>query len=281
LRRCEKVESVLRRIALVAALCALFAPVASAHTAESLDEEIESVALAGPVHALVVLPDDYDTSGLSYPVVYFLHGLPAPPTAYLGIRWIANAMPDAHPAILVFPQGSRPGDPDPEYRDWGAGRNWESYVARELPAYVDAHFRTIADRSGRAIMGISAGGYGAAAIGLSNLARFSVVESWSGYFHATDPTGTTAIAAGPHSNVHALVPALARDERSRPTFLGFFVGGGDALFRGENAQLNRELNRADVDHAFAVYPGAHTTAFWQAHAADWLRLGLAHLAQAR
>ena len=50
--------------------------------------------------------------------------------------------------------------------------------------------------SGRAIAGVSAGGYGAAVTGLNHLDRFSVIESWSGYFHPTDPTGTRALARG-------------------------------------------------------------------------------------
>lgn len=262
-------------LAVVTALAA--AAVAVARQNAGLDEPIRSVALGGKVHALVVLPRDYASSGKHYPVVYFLHGLPAGPAAYRSFGWLEDAFADVGGAILVVPQGARVGDTDPEYRDWGAGRNWETYIARELPAYVDARFRTIASRRGRALMGLSAGGYGAAAIGLANLDRFSVVESWSGYFHPTDPTGTKAIAAGPHSDVHALLARLQADERRRPTFLGFYVGRGDARFRAENEQLNRELNAARIPHAFNEYPGGHETALWQAHAVDWLRLGLAHL----
>ena len=55
---------------------------------------------------------------------------------------------------------------DPEYLDWGPGRQWETAVAEEVPAYVDAHFRTIRSRSARAIVGLSAGGYGAVLVAL-------------------------------------------------------------------------------------------------------------------
>lgn len=267
-------------IVLVAVAALAGAAVAIARQTTGLDEPIRSVALGGRVHALVVLPSDYATSGERYPVVYFLHGLPAGPTAYRSFGWLEDAFADVGGAILVVPQGARAGDTDPEYRDWGVGRNWETYIARELPAYVDAHFRTIANRDGRAIMGLSAGGYGATAIGLANLGRFSVVESWSGYFHPTDPTGTKTITAGPHSDVHALIALLQADERSRPTFLGFYVGRGDDRFRQENEQLNRELNAARIPHAFTEYPGGHETALWRSHAVDWLRLGLAHLTPA-
>jgi S-formylglutathione hydrolase FrmB len=43
-----------------------------------------------------------------------------------------------------------------EYLDWGTGRNWETAIAHELPRYVDARYRTIRDRRGRAFVGLSA-----------------------------------------------------------------------------------------------------------------------------
>src|SRR6185312_6701842 len=180
-------------------------------SARAVDLSFASTALAGRMHVLVVLPDDYATSGKRYPVVYFLHGLPAGPTAYAGSRWLGRTFRALHrDAILVEPQGARSGDSDPEYLDWGSGRDWETYVARELPAWVDAHFRTIPTRAGRAIAGLSAGGYGAALVGFDHLDRFSVVESWSGYFHPTDPTGSRTLDRGSAArnaaaNVHDLV----------------------------------------------------------------------------
>ena len=243
------------------------------------DERVSSVALGGAVHALVVLPPGYSTSRARYPVVYFLHGLPAGPSSYRANRWLAQSLADAGPAILVEPQGSRATDRDPEYLDWGRGRNWATYLTRELPEYVDAHFRTIRSRRGRALVGLSAGGYGAAMLGLNHLGRFAAVESWSGYFHPTDPTGLRAVAGGPGANVHRLVSTLRRDERARSTFLAFYVGSGDTRFRRENEQFERELASANVPHVFTVYQGAHETSLWKRHARRWLALALAHLAQ--
>ena len=245
-----------------------------------LDEGITSVALGGKVHARVILPAGYDDAlRRRYPVVYFLHGLPGTGSSYQGNDWLLDAFATAGPAILVIPQGARDNDTDPEYLDWGRGRNWSTYVTTELPRFIDAHFRTIANRSGRAIAGVSAGGYGAAVIGLNHLSRFSVIESWSGYFHPTDPTGTQALARGPLTIVHQLIGKLQRDVRRRPTFLAFYVGKGDVRFRAENVQFDRELSAAHVLHSFALYPGAHQTSLWQRHAVAWLRLALVHLAK--
>ena len=240
------------------------------------DERFHSVALRGPVHALVVLPPGYARSKARYPVVYFLHGLPAGSLGYRN-RWLARALGEAGPAILVEAQGARESDPDPEYLDWGDGRNWATYVTRELPSYVDARFRTISSRRGRALIGLSAGGYGAAMLGLSHLDRFAAIESWSGYFHATDPTGTKALDAGPRANVHRLIGVLRRDERRRSTFLALYVGSGDRRFRSENERFERELAAARVPHVFAIYQGTHETSLWRRHARAWLALALAHL----
>jgi S-formylglutathione hydrolase FrmB len=272
-------------LTLSAAALALAALSPSA-SARALDTRLPSKALQGPMHARIVLPAGYDTSRAHYPVVYFLHGLPAGPSTYDRSHWIEQALATLHRgAILVEPQGARAGDPDPEYLDWGTGRNWETYVSTELPHWVDTHFRTIANRSGRAIVGFSAGGYGASLVGFDHLETFSVIESWSGYFHPTDPTGTRSLDRGSTSaNAKASVHDLIADDAQAvrlPMFFGFYVGKGDVRFHTENVQLNQELDRAHVPHVFAVYPGEHTTALWQAHAVEWLRMALNHLARPR
>ncbi len=273
------------RIALVVLLALAVVAAAGARflrQSHAGDEPIRSIALNGTVHARVILPPDYADSGKRYPVVYFLHGLPATAKAYEGNDWMIDAMEQAGPAILVIPQGARANDTDPEYLNWGAGRNWETYISREVPAYIDRHFRTIASRRGRAIVGVSAGGYGAMIIGLHNLGRYAAIEAWSGYFHATDPTGTTAVA-GPNANAHNFVQPLHRDEQNRPTLLAFYIGKQDQYqqFVAENKQFHRELTAARVPHLFELYTGGHTEALWKRHAVPWLKLALSRLAKPR
>lgn len=268
-------------IALGALVVAAGATAAYLSSTRDLDRGITSVALGGRVHTRVVLPAGYDSfPRRRYPVVYFLHGLPATSLSYEGNDWLIDALERAGRAILVMPQGARNEDTDPEYLDWGKNRRWATYVSTELPRYVDAHFRTIANRSGRAIVGVSAGGYGAMMLGLNHLDTYAVIESWSGYFHPTDPTGTQALDRGPPAVVRRLIPQLRRDRLRRPTFVGFYVGNGDTRFRSENMRLDRDLRAAGVPHLFTVYRGAHETSLWRRHATAWLRLALAHLATA-
>ena len=251
-----------------------------------VERGFRSVAIGGKLRLAVYLPPGYETSRLRYPVVYFLHGLPAPSTAFRGIDVLRRALDaSGRAALIVAPQGARAGDSDPEYLDWGPGRKWETAIAREVPAYVDSHFRTIANRRARAIVGLSAGGYGAVLVALHHLDRFSVVESWSGYFHPTNPQGTAPLDLGSstknaRASAHTFVSSLRRAFARRPTFFAFYVGRGDDRFRDENELLDRELASAGVPHVFHVYPGGHMQGVWTAHARSWLGLALDHLSPA-
>jgi enterochelin esterase-like enzyme len=256
-------------------------------THASVDRALYSPAVDGRLRLAVYLPSDYGTSGKRYPVVYFLHGLPASSTAYQGSSFLADALDrTGRRAIIVAPQGARDNDTDPEYLDWGPGRNWETAITRDIVRYVDSNFRTVASRPGRAIVGLSAGGYGAVLLALHHLESFSVIESWSGYFHPTNPAGTAPLDLGSpkanaHASAHTFVSTLRRAFEDRPTFFAFYVGRSDQRFHNENVQLDRELDRSGVGHVFRVYPGGHQQSVWQAHAVAWLNLALGHLAAAR
>jgi enterochelin esterase-like enzyme len=242
-----------------------------------------SHALARRVSYAIYLPAGYPSSGLRYPVVYFLHGLPASKTAYQQLGWVGDSLSrSTRQAILVVPQAAGDDDSDPEYLDWGPGKNWETALSVELPTYLDSHYRTIADRRGRAIIGVSAGGYGAAILGLQHPAEYAAVESWSGYFRPTDPTGATTLELGSKAkdddaSVHVLASKLARQFAAYPTFFGFYVGKDDPTFVSDNLELEHELVAAGVTHMFAVYPGGHSTSVWTTHAVQWLGLALKHL----
>ena len=254
-----------------------------------LQRSFHSQALRGTEHYAVALPPGYATSSTRYPVIYALHGLPAGSRAYAGMpiaAWAGDAAAAGRPAIVVSPQGARSSDTDPEWHDWGAGRNWETMVAKELVQQVDRQFRTIATRRGRAIAGVSAGGYGASIIGVRHLGEFSAIESWSGYFHPTNPEGDQPLSLGSTdlddaASVHTYVQDARRFQAAGPTFFGFFVGDADPHFLPENEALHRELLAAGVRHTYAVYPGAHTTAFWAAHEREWVSAMARALRRAR
>jgi len=247
----------------------------------TLDTSFESAAIRGPLHFEVYLPAAYANGATRYPVLYVLHGLPSGPSAYTSLGFVERALDEAgQPAILVVPQGARPSETDPEYLDHGPGRRWATAIATELPRIVDARFRTIRSRNGRALIGISAGGYGAMQLVLHHLGEFSVVESWSGYFHPTDPSGTKALDLGADTDVHKVLPTVRAQLKAAKTFIAFYVGLSDWRFYAENETLNQELSESGIAHVFRAYPGGHDQTLWQRYATPWLRLALVHLAPA-
>ena len=250
------------------------------------DNELQSVAIAGSLHFVAYLPQGYDRGATRYPVVYLLHGLPADSGSYRGVSFVEQAL-DAIgiPAILVAPQGSTDSKTDPEYLDAGPGNLWDTAIAGELVRVVDARFRTIRSRSGRALVGVSAGGYGAMHLAFAHLDQFAAVESWSGYFHPTDPSGTKKLdlgskAANDRADVHRQLQSSRIRLKALKTFIAFYVGRDDTRFALENQELNQELSRAGIPHVFRIYAGGHDQKLWQQYAVPWLSLALGHLASA-
>jgi len=258
--------------------------------ARTEDGSYHSDALADTIHYAVYLPAGYETSGKRYPVVYLLHGLPGTAESYKSIGFVTRPVEvSGMAAIVVGAQGAREGDTDPEWRDWGPGRNWETATAKELVEVIDERYRTIASRDARALIGISAGGYGATLIAIHNPSVYSVIESWSGYFHATNPAGTAPMDLGSQeanewANAHTLVPELKRIFVEYPypkTHYGFYVGTDDQHFLDDNRQFDSELTAEGIKHYYAEYTGAHTESFWQEHETEWVTAALESLARPR
>ncbi len=247
--------------------------------ARSVAVSCRSSALGASVPTQVYLPAGYGDGSRRYPVIYFLHGLPAGPASYTTNAFVAGALASSPtPAIVAAPQGARAADSDREYLDWGPQENWPLAIARDVTHCVDTRFRTIADRHGRALIGLSAGGYGAFNIGLRNLATFAAVQSWSGYFEATDPSGQHQLDLGSDAaNWMARVPRGTRLKArlSRyPTFIAFYVGRQDMRFLADNESFDEALTAEQIRHLFRTYPGGHSGALWRAEASQWLGYAL-------
>jgi S-formylglutathione hydrolase FrmB len=243
----------------------------------SLDERL-------PVQ--VYLPPGYTASGRRYPVIYFLHGLPGTPASYTQNAFIADAILIAdRRAIVVAPQGARDDNSDREYLDWSATEDWPRAISHDLTSCIDRRFATIASRFGRALIGVSAGGYGAMNIGLRNLQTFAVTESWSGYFVATDPSGRDVLQLGsPAAQQAALVPraaGLARELARWPSLIGFYIGRADGRFLGMNEAFDAALDHSAIAHVFRTYAGGHALSLWSSQAPGWLRMALTYLSTGR
>jgi acetyl esterase/lipase len=93
-----------------------------------------------------------------------------------------------------------------------------------------------------------------------------VVESWSGYFHATNPAGTAALELGSvdaddWASAHKQIARAKRflsGSRAR-TYFAFYVGTGDPPFRTENEEFYLELKEAGLTGiVFRLDTGGHS-----------------------
>jgi S-formylglutathione hydrolase FrmB len=95
--------------------------------------------------------------GARYPVLYLLHGALADWRSWTDAG-DAERITAGLNAIVVMPEGGNGG----WYTDWfngGAGGppEWETFHIDQLIPWIDGHYRTLADRDGRAIAGLSMG----------------------------------------------------------------------------------------------------------------------------
>jgi S-formylglutathione hydrolase len=143
----------------------------------------------------VYLPPSYASQpNRRYPVVYLLHGFTDSPgkwfgeegrdgqhTAWIDLPRIADrvfAADPAHEMIVVMPNGSNKFQGS-FYSSSVTTGDWEDYVASELVAYMDQHYRTLARPGSRGLGGHSMGGYGTLRIGMKHANVFSSIYALS------------------------------------------------------------------------------------------------------
>ncbi|MGV0718778.1 alpha/beta hydrolase-fold protein [Mycolicibacterium sp. XJ662] len=126
----------------------------------------------------VLLPDDYRTSGLSYPVLYLFHGgiQDFRFFDFAGIRELTAGKP----IIIVMPDGGHAGWYCNPVSSFVGPRNWETFHIAQLLPWIEANFRTFAEYDGRAVAGFSMGGFGALKYAAKYYGHFASVSSHSG-----------------------------------------------------------------------------------------------------
>jgi S-formylglutathione hydrolase FrmB len=174
------------------------APVAGHPRATDLT--FDSKALGAKVHADVLVPNGYVAASTRYPVLYLLHGHGGNHTDWVK-HDVEKVVGDA-PVIVVMPDGGYDG----WYSDWYGtdidghtpepAPAWETFHLAELLPWVDHTYKTVADRRGRAIAGLSMGGFGTMSYAARHPDMFVSAATFSGAVD-TDisyPVGGTATA---------------------------------------------------------------------------------------
>lgn len=227
--------------------------------------EVKSAKMGRNIKNVVVLPEQYFVGDQDrrYPVLYLLHGATGCYSDW-SKKTNLDALATKHSMIIVCPDGQdswyfdSPIDPKMQF---------ETYVAKELVAYIDEHYRTIADAKMRAITGLSMGGHGGLWLGWRHPDVFGSCGSMSGGVDITKfpdrwkldkrlgKYETHKQRWAQHAVIN-LVPTL------KPGQNIIIDDGYDDFFYQVNVDLHKALLAKKIPHDFIIRPGKHSWGYW-------------------
>jgi S-formylglutathione hydrolase FrmB len=274
----------------------LFLMVGASATAQSRIDcnALNSHILQRAVHFCVYLPADYDAGASQHPpkrhpVLYFLHGLgDNEQTLFNSGGWtLLEDLRNQHKMgdfLIVAPEGRRSfyinsADGTVRYND---------FVLQEFLPHIESKYRIRPGRGGRAISGISMGGYGALRFAFAHPELFSAVSAQSAALITESPqtldsasrtgaplAGVLAAVFGSPINVahwndnSPFVLAKRNAAGLRKVTIYFNCGQHDNYgFETGAAALHAELQKEGVRHEYHPYPGDHSLAYFLAHFAE-------------
>ncbi len=206
-----------------------------------------------PQAYFIYLPPCYtENTDQRYPVLYLLHG-----QTYTADQWIrlgaADALDtlilsgEAQPFLIVFP--------DDRYWNLPPGAGFGQRLVEDLIPYIDATYRTLSDRTHRAIGGLSRGGGWALRLGFTRWDLFSIIGLHSPAVFQGDAPQIARWLAG--------IPSAYRPS----VFLD--IGDKDQEWRMA-VSLEEQFNASGLIHEWRLYSGAHTEEYWSAHVQEYI-----------
>ena len=177
-----------------------------------------------------------------FPTVYLLHGAGQRENAFLEVLARLQEGADRLAAaqgfsefIVVTPNATTTA------KEMYAG-NWERYIAEDLVAYVDGHYRTLAHRMSRGLAGHDTGGVAALRIGMKRPETFADL-----YLMSTVGDGNPALELEKYAANLQAYYAIAMD-----------VGAADSAVDW-NRQLHTAMTKLRIPHAYEEYDGDRTS----------------------
>ena len=231
---------------------------------------VDTVSIYSPcmqknTRCVVITPSNAQQTHL--PVLYLLHGLGGDHRTWLKVKPELPAMAEELQMIIVCPNGG--------VRSWyidspiDTAFRYETYMIQELVPYVDSHYRTIANRSGRAIAGLSMGGHGSLFLSIRHQEMFGAACSTSGSVDLLKKTfswkykeqilGDTVCCKQNWLN-HS-VTQMADRFVSAQIALHIDCGTEDDLYI-PNKRLHEKWDALGVKHGYIERPGKHDGAYW-------------------
>jgi putative tributyrin esterase len=243
------------------------------HAAKVDTLAIPSAAMGKTYNAAIALPDAYAKSKSRFPVLYLLHGAYGHFGDWLKSTPDPNAvkrLADQYQIIIVMPEGERFSF----YLDSPVNKEsqFETYVTSEVIGAIDKKYRTIPEKKGRVIAGLSMGGHGAMYLATRHPELFAAVGSMSG---AVDMGNTIT-----DEWVKNLEPIFGPERLPQETYAGYAIMnmiqkikanklplimdiGVDDFLIDSNRELHRRLIYSKVPHDYTERPGGHTWEYWQ------------------
>lgn len=250
------------------------------HCAKVDTISIASARMNRTLQAAVILPDRYKKAKKqAFPVLYLLHGGSGSFRDWLTKtpdKKLLHQLADQYNLIIVTPDG----DPISYYFDSPLIKTsqFETFIANELIDRIDNTYRTVRDRKGRVIAGLSMGGHGAMYIASRHPDLYAAAGSMSGVMNINTATWkVTAEFAKPRiENFAKLLGPPAAGEAPYPGYtmvtladklkannlpLILDIGVDDFLIE-TNRDLHRRLVENQTPHDYTERPGAHTWEYW-------------------
>ncbi|MGC1452913.1 MAG: alpha/beta hydrolase family protein [Candidatus Sulfotelmatobacter sp.] len=276
-------------------VCLLFAIAGSVAAQSRIDcSAMNSHILKQVVHYCVYLPAGYDAGAAQhppqrYPVLYFLHGLgDNEQTLFNGGGWtLLEDLRNQYKMgdfLIVVPEGRRSfyinsADGSVRYND---------FFLQEFLPQIESKYRIRPGRAGRAISGISMGGYGALRFAFAHPELFSAVSAQSAALITESPQALDSVSqtgaplAGvlgavfgkpinvPHWNDNSPFVLAKRNTTALRGLAIYFNCGREDNYGFEKgaAALHDELQKALVKHEYHAYQGDHSLTYFLSHFAE-------------
>lgn len=216
----------------------------------------------------VIFPDDPAMPG-PWGTFYLLHGLSDDHTIWARRTSIERYVAGL-PLVVVMPDGGRGW-----YTNSADGETaYEDDLVKDVVGLVDRTFSVKAERAGRAIGGLSMGGYGAIKVGLKHAEMFASINSHSGAigFPRLDPEKAKIRSPEAHRIFGALAKGgpedpfaiVERIDHGRIPAIRIDCGTDDFLI-DQNREFHKHLDDLRIPHEYQEYPGSHDWVYWDLH----------------
>lgn len=233
------------------------------------DDTVASAALARTMKYRVLLPDGYEQSGERYRTLYLLHGLTGDYMDW-STRTDLARLARALPLVIVMHEGENAWYTNAADK----GPRFEDYIADDLVKDVESKYRVIRSRYGRAIAGLSMGGYGALKIGLKRPGTFAAAAGFSSALDVTDPKFDEAMPSfkdqlykiyGPAGSdtrqANDILAIASAAKAAEAPALYIDCGTADGLLES-NRELVAVLQKRGFAYEYHEVPGAHAWDYW-------------------